>query len=91
MTRENRRANWAKLVQEQNGSGLNAAACCRQKELNEKAFRLLDCAGLPATHFWLIPVHFVAGTSTRPLFPQPPYGGRRVINSPGKAIATIMR
>ena len=67
MTRENRRANWAKLVQEQNGSGLNAAACCRQKELNEKAFRLLDCAGLQ------IPVHCVAGTGrahkadTRPL------------------------
>lgn len=39
MTRENRRASWAKLVQEQNGSGLNAAAWCRQKELNEKAFR----------------------------------------------------
>lgn len=39
MTRENRRANWAKLVQEQNGSGLNAAAWCRKKELNEKAFR----------------------------------------------------
>lgn len=39
MTRGRRRADWAKLVGEQNSSGLRVAEWCRQKTINEKTFR----------------------------------------------------
>jgi hypothetical protein len=39
MTRGRRRADWARLVEEQSSSGLRVAEWCRQKTINEKTFR----------------------------------------------------
>lgn len=57
-TRENRRASWARLVQEQINSGQRVSIWCQEKSINEKTFRrwkrdlitheLAEGAALPA-------------------------------------------
>jgi len=38
-TRENRRASWARIVQEQINSGQSVSIWCQEKSINEKTFR----------------------------------------------------
>ena len=38
-TRENRRASWARIVQEQISSGQRVSIWCQEKSINEKTFR----------------------------------------------------
>ena len=39
MTKERRRADWAKKIEEQQQSGLSITKWCQQKGINDKTFR----------------------------------------------------